>query len=86
MRNQNSSTILRTVAGMYLLYLAWSLFKGMQQGETTSTMMIVSIAGCIAFAAAGAVLLFTSFRTMMAPPDETPDEPEKPENTENSEE
>lgn len=74
MKNQNSSNILYTVAGLYLLYLAWSLVKGLRQGDMSGTTFIVSILGSAVFAVAGALLLFKSFRSMFTPPAELPEE------------
>ena len=76
MKNQNSSNILWTVAGLYLLYLAWSLGKGLTQGEMSGTTFVVSILGCAVFAAVGAVLLFKAFRSMTAAPGGQPEETE----------
>lgn len=81
MNNQNNrSNVLWIVAGLYLLYLAWSLGKGVMQGESTGTALIVSVIAGVVFAAAGAVLLIKAFRSMFSASGELPEEAEETEN------
>lgn len=52
--------VLRVVAGVYLLYLAW----GLREAAGLSGMGIVFLLGMIVFALAGAILLFFSVRKL----------------------
>ena len=73
-RNPNSSNILHIVAGLYLLYLAYNLFRdGVLNGEMVGNMRIVGILASVVFFAAG-VLLTGSFVKNMLKPAEDPEE------------
>ena len=79
MNNPNRSNILWTVAGLYLLYLAWGLGKGLMQGDVSGTTFIVSVIGCAAFAVVGVLLLVKTIRSMFSAPDDQPEDTEEEE-------
>ncbi len=73
-RNQNSSNILRVVAGLYLLYLAYQLFKdGILNGEMVGTMRIVGIAAMAVFFVTGVILTGSFIKSQLKPAEEPED-------------
>ena len=73
-RNQNPSQILRVVAGLYLLYLAYKLFReGILQGEMVGGMRIVGIVASAVFFVVGAILSASYIKGMLKP-EEVPEE------------
>lgn len=55
-----SSLIIRLVAGMYLIYLAYELFMGLNVNAADGAPMGVSIAAAVVFAICGLVLVIFS--------------------------
>lgn len=66
---EKRSGILRLVAGAYLVYLAYSLFKGVRAGDTGNP--VVMMGAAIIFAVLGAVIVYFGIRGLRQQADVT---------------
>lgn len=65
MNNRNvpkTSLVIRTVAGGYLIYLAYQLLTGLKDGGIENP--AISIAGAVLFAIAGGIMIFFSLKAL----------------------
>lgn len=71
--------MIRIIAGIYLLYLAWTLIGGLRSGETSG---IVFVIGSVIFIAAGVFFILDALRNIRRESLENREENGAEENTE----
>lgn len=59
--NNSFRYVIRIIAGVYLLYLAWNLMGGLRSGETSGFVFIIGIA---VFIIAGVFFILDALRNM----------------------
>ena len=64
-RRQSSRSILWTACALYLLYLSYSLIKGLTNGEVEGSSRTISLVGAIFFILAAGFMLFSVIRTAL---------------------
>lgn len=77
MRNDRFSYILRTVAGLYLIYLSYNILTAVMRGETGNHTLFVTIAAVIFIIAGAALAIFGGRGLIMMsknPPEEETEE------------
>lgn len=60
-----SSLVIRVVAGMYLMYLAYQLVTGLSSNTAENAPMWVSITAAVVFAICGVIMVFFSGRDFL---------------------
>ena len=63
MNRENSSHIIRTLAGGYLLYLAYSMIKTLRAGEVDN--QVITIGAIVLFIVSGAGILYIGIKGMV---------------------
>ena len=57
-----TTLVIRTVAGGYLIYLAYQLLSGLKEGGSMNP--AISIGGAVLFVIAGGIMMFFSLRAL----------------------